>query len=397
MRRPESRLVATIASLLSAAWMCRPVAGLPMEAVDAGYGYLEVRDCANPCGMDSQYCCGSGERCFTSNGLAGCTAAAGGGFALFTTTWTQTQTFTSTGSTYFPAATTQAPNDCIVPPGSGWTSCGSICCASNQYCAQKNQCMAKGAGGGGIIWTTSTYTSDGQVKTTQFSAPYRVTGSGGATGTAIPGATGTADNQNGEEGGGGGGGLTAGQIAGIVIGVIAAVVILIVICACCIVRGLCLGVMGLLGLGGKKDSRKSEKTVVEERYVRRGASRGTSAHTGRDRHSGWFSGSGRPSTVTSRKEKKDSGAGWLGLAGAAGTILLLLGLKKNEDKKKKTQVVEERRRSSRRPRSEVSASTWDSYTSYTDPSSVGTRRTSRTRDTRRTVRTETRSRAASRR
>lgn len=390
MRLPCSRLVA-IASVLSAQWMFEQVAALPLEA--AGYGYLLARDCANPCGMDSQYCCGSGEKCFTSNGLAGCTAQAGGGFALFTTTWTQTQTFTSTGSTYFPAATTQAPNQCIVPPGSGWTSCGSICCAENQYCDKLNQCSAK------MRWTTSTYTSGGTVMTTQFSAPYRVTGSGVATSTGDPAATGTTGNQDGAEGGGGGGGgLTAGQIAGIVVGVLAAVAILIAICACCVVRGLCLGMMSLLGLG-KKDTRKTEKTTVEEHYVRRGTSRATSgAHSRRDKHSGWFSGSGRPSTVTSRKEKKkDSGAGWLGLAGAAGTILLLLGLKRDEDKKKKT-VIEEKRRASRRPRSERSASTWtESYTSYTDPSSRGSRMTSKTRDTRRTTRTETRSRAASRR
>ncbi|KAL8420103.1 hypothetical protein RB594_003037 [Gaeumannomyces avenae] len=386
MRRSRSRLAdAVAAAAVFATWMAAPAAAHPYPLDDlkdaAGNGFVRPRDCV-PCGMDNQYCCRGGEQCYTSNNIAGCTANAGGGYAIFTTTWTQTQTFTSTGSTFFPAATTKGPGNCIPPPGSGWESCGSICCAANQKCDRdKMVCLPKdgswgggGGGGGGAGGAWTTYTSGGQVVTTQYSAPYRVTsGVPTGTGTQIP-ATGTPAEQEGAAGTGGG--LSAGAIAGIVIGAIVGLILLILLCACCIMRGLWHGVMALLGFGKKDSSTREKVTVEEERYVHRSSSRRpSSVHSRRDTHSSWFGG--RPSAAGARKEKKSSGTGWLGLAGAAGTILLLLGLRRENKAKKQQQ---------KRPRSEVSNSYFtDSYTSGS-PSSA---RTGRTRDSRRTRRTET--------
>ncbi|KAK0656090.1 hypothetical protein B0T16DRAFT_451703 [Cercophora newfieldiana] len=338
--QPQRSLASALCALL--ALTPQNVAAIPYPKDDlhaAGFGYLMPRQCNQFCGMDNQYCCSAGTQCYTSNGIAGCSADAGGGVAFYTTTWTSTGTFTSTISSVFGAATA-ASGDCIPPAGSDQTGCGSICCAGWQYCAYKGQCLAKDKMPGPV-------SSGGQAVTTQFSAPYRVT-SGVPTGPTTA-TTGTADSATTTDGGGAvapggtaGGGLSPGAIAGIVIGTLAGIVLLILICACCIIRGLWHGAMAILGLGKKR----KKETVVEEEY-RRSSSR----HSRRDNHGSWYGGGGRPSTVTSRKEKKSSGKGLLGLGAALGTLWLLLGLRK-KDKKKST-----------KSRSDVSSSYWsDSYT-----------------------------------
>lgn len=304
------------------------------------------RGCATYCGYQNQYCCNAGEVCTTSNDIAGCSVGAGGGgggYAWYTTTWTETATYTKTYSSYLPAQTT-ATGKCIPPEGSGQIACGSICCASWQYCAKEGQCMANGApgegGGAGGGWIPTTITTGGTTITTQFSAPYRVT-SGTATDTAIEA---TATSTEGvAPGGTAGSSLSGGAIAGIVVGTLAGVALLLLLCACCVVRGLWHGVMAVLGLGKKK---KSETIIEEERYTRRG-----SGHSRRDTHSSWYGGASRPSGAGARKEKKSDGKGLLGLGAALGTLWLLLGLKR--DKKKKPAKT----------RSDVSSSYWsDSYT-----------------------------------
>jgi len=333
--------------LLAAFWVLlassvQQAAAVPYPKDDlhaAGFGYLMPRQCNQYCGMDNQYCCSAGSTCYTSDGIAGCSVAAGGGYAVYTTTWTSTGTFTSTVSAFFPAATTNVGN-CIPPEGSGQKACGSICCASWQTCAYAGQCIAQGV-------VPTAVSSGGPPVTTQFSAPYRVT-SGGVIITVTPSqTTGTADSVTTTDGavnpgGTAGGGLSPGAIAGIVIGTLAGIVLLLLICACCIVRGLWHGALAILGIGKKKDRKE---TVIEEEYV------SGSRPPRRDGHGSWY---GRPSTVASRKEKKSSGKGLLGLAGALGTLWLLLGLRK--DKKKK----------SAKTRSDVSSSYWsDSYTGTT--------------------------------
>jgi hypothetical protein len=348
----------SLLSISSALWLLlasstHHAAAVPFPKDDlhaAGYGYLMPRECAQYCGYNNMYCCEAGSVCYTSNGIAGCSASAGGAYQWYTTTWTLTQTFTKTYQSFIPAATAPAGSGkCVPPEGSGQIACGSICCASWQYCAYEGQCMANvGGGGGGPAPTdgsgpANTATAGGPL-TTPFSAPYRVT-SGTATSTGIAAGV---SSTGGVSPGGTAGGLSGGAIAGIVVGTIAGVILLLLICACCVVRGLWHGVLAIFGLGKKK---KSETVIEEERYHRHG-----STHSRRDNHGSWYGG--RPSSAAARKEKSSKGMGLLGLGAALGTLALLLGLRR--DKKKKAAAT--------KTRSDVSSSYWsDSYTA-TSPS-----------------------------
>ncbi|KAK1826147.1 hypothetical protein QBC39DRAFT_398661 [Podospora conica] len=356
---PLSRIAAlsAVALLFSA----QNVAAGPYPKDDlhaAGYGYLMPRQCNQYCGLDNQYCCNAGSTCLTVAGIATCSPAGNaGGFVVYTTTWTQAATYTSTYSSYFPAFTGNG-NSCIPVEGSGQSACGPICCAKDQYCAYNGQCLM--GSGGGLVQTT--VTSGGLVFTTQFSAPYRVT-SGTGTLTGVPaGATTTGAGGATPEESTDGGGLSPGAIAGIVIGTIAGIILLLLLCFCCVVRGLWHGVMAILGLGKKKE------TVIEEERYRRSSSR----HSGRDAHGAWYGGAaggGRPGTVSGRKEKKSEGKGLLGLGAALGTLWLLLGLKKDKKGKKST-----------KSRSDVSSSYYsDSYTGESPSSMSSDRRTRRSR------------------
>lgn len=315
----SSLLSASLWLLLSSSVQQAAAGPFPKDGTNAAnFGYLFQRDCAVPCGYQDQYCCEAGAQCTTAAGIAGCAA-----YNYYTTTWTETKTYTKTWSSAIPAATGANGADCIPQPGTQQKACGPICCAADQYCAYSGQCAQNG--GGGIIIGTTVHTGV-QTITTQYSAPYRVTsGTATSTGTAA-GASQTDDGVS--PGGTAGGGLSGGAIAGIVIGTIAGVALLLLICACCLVRGLWHGILAIFGIG-KKDRRKSETIIEEERYARRGSS-----HAHRDSHSSWYgAGGGRPSTVASRKEKK-SGTGMLGLGAALGTMALLLGLRKDKNKKK---------------------------------------------------------------
>ncbi|KAL1838305.1 hypothetical protein VTJ49DRAFT_2817 [Mycothermus thermophilus] len=353
MYRSSSRTSASALSLFLLANTLHHAAAIPYPRdqhnamLAAGYGYLLPRQgqCHQHCGHNNMYCCDEGTQCYTSNGIAGCSAYAGGGWAWYTTTWTVTQTFTRTYNSWIPAATGPSDGgDCVPPPGSGQIACGKICCASWQYCAYEGQCMANNPGA-----VPTTYTSDGVTITTQFSPPWRVTSStvdgDGPTPTGDdPAATDTAgvvvpgDDTTTEEGGGG---LSGGAIAGIVIGTIAGVALLLLICACCVIRGLWHGVMAVLGFGKKKDSDRS------------------SIHSNRDNHSSWYGG--RPSSAGARKEKK-KGAGLLGLGALLGTLALLLGLRRDKKKRQGGSTI--------KTRSDVSSSYFsDSYTGTSSRSS----------------------------
>lgn len=385
---PRRSLFATAAipTLLSLSTLLQSVFAKPYPKDDLhntlSYGFLQDPLCASYCGVENEHCCSGGEVCTTSGSVAGCATVSvatrvatiyprqDDSWSYYTSTWTETETFTSTFSSYWGAATATAT---CVAQSEGETSCGAICCASDQYCAYEGQCSAVAGAGGATAttsatsWTTyaTTMTTSGSTITTQYSAPYRVTGTGStstntgtiesATSTGSANGTVVAEST-------GGSNLSGGAIAGIVIGVLAGVVLLLALCACCIMRGLWHGLLALLGFGPKKrDRNRDRETVIveEERYSRRGSS-----HANRNSHNSWFARNPARSTAgesrrTSEKVKaKDSNqASWAG-AGALGTLLLLLGLRR--DKKRRSSTAAKR---SSRPRSEVSSSYFsDSYT-----------------------------------
>jgi hypothetical protein len=338
---------------------------------DVGYAYLMARDCDTYCGADNQYCCGSNEVCFTTNNIAGCSAANGEGNYL--TTWTQTQTFTSTVATSWAVAPTAGSDDGDVcePSDDSETSCGSICCAKWQYCAYKGQCYAID----GVSVPVSTYTTNGQV-TTSFSQAYRITG------TSTSGASATAVGSEGDQDGGGG--LSGGAIAGIVIGSIAGVALLMLLCFCCIVRGL----WAMLCGGGRDKERRNSRTATEDRYARRG----TSAHSRRDTHRSWYG-----TRTTSPSSRRDSGVAkkkgenkfLLALTAIASTLAALLFLKRSKKKEKQSEksrstTTGTSRSRSRRSRSRTYTGSWSgSDSDITASTETGySRRTRGTRTTR---------------
>lgn len=355
---------------------------------DSRYAYLVGRTCASFCGAQGQFCCGGNEHCTTlSNNVATCIANGAYASPLYTTTWTETRTYTSTILTWFqPPPAPTAGVDCV-PQRAEWEACGEICCAGYQTCAFKGQCSAKPGYGEP---STVVVTSNGVV-TTQYSAPYRVTGTttitttgvrstdaGATTGTPTSTTSGhtASSTQDPDSTGGGGSGtannkLSGGAIAGIVIGSLAAAGLLVLLCFCCIARGIFHAIFG----------KKREKVDrYDDEYS-------NSAHSRRDHHSGWFGFGGgnknRPASVSDRRsEKKSSGAWWVGIAAGAATLLAMLNLKK---KKKE-------------PSRKGTSRYTDSYYSYSDytgtsPSSSSsggrTARTARTARSGRSGRTRT--------
>ncbi|ERF76109.1 hypothetical protein EPUS_01442 [Endocarpon pusillum Z07020] len=344
---------------------------------------IAKRQCATHCGFYGQVCCGPNEVCITdANNQAQCgpagaqvtvaatTAAGQGNWQYYTTTYVQTdlRTITSTFSTFFPISTqnlivtSTAASQCRYSLGE--SPCGSICCASGQYCmADINQCAA--AGGGSSAYFSSFYTV-----TQVASVPVRptsntvltVTSTGVATatvpystpvgtdGSTIIGAQPTTQGQR----------LSGGAIAGIVIGVIAGIIILFLICVCCCARGAIDGIMGIFG-GGRK--RRTETTYIEERRSHRG-----SRPAGRT----WFGA--RPARVDRTEKRKKTGGGLGGLAtvtAGLGALALLLGLKRRRDQRNDA-------------KSSSSYSYYDESFTGTSESSLSSDR--RTRDSRRSRR-----------
>ncbi|KAI2621099.1 hypothetical protein GGR54DRAFT_600210 [Hypoxylon sp. NC1633] len=306
-------------------------------------------------------------------------AAAADEYGLYTTTWTETRTYTSTISSYVGVTSAASGGSngepCVPPAGSGQIACGPICCANWQYCASEGQCMPN-AGAGSGTWTQ--WTTVGVV-TTQYSAPYRVTSGSTVVQTPAPTTTGTAASETVTSSttaapapvASTSGSLSGGAIAGIVVGTIAGVILLLLLCFCCIVRGLWDVFAGLFGRGRRRDTERVE--ITEERYSRRGSRHGSAyAATARPTHRTWFGGGGgRPTSAADRREKR-SGGSWGWLAAGLGAAALLLGLRRDE----------KRRTSREKPsRSELGSSYYtDSYTA-SNPSSASSDR--RTRDTRR--------------
>ncbi|PYH99143.1 hypothetical protein BO71DRAFT_248598 [Aspergillus ellipticus CBS 707.79] len=333
----------------------------PLEPEDnVDEATLEKR-CSNPCGYYSQLCCSSSETCSTnSDGQAECVS--GGGWEYFTTTETETATFTSTWSSYISA--TSSAGSCNAEYGE--TVCGSNCCGPAYVCSD-NQCII----GSTSIWATATATPPVRgttLSTVTQTAPVTTTeGFISPVSTGGTPAVGVKASDN--------GGLSGGAIAGIVIGTIAGVFLLLLVCACMCCRGALDSILACLGLGGGR--KRKETTYVEERRHRH--SHGTSA---RPEQRTWFGTRPAASTAGAQK-KKESGMGALATIGIIlGALALCLGLKRRRDHRDEDEKTDY---------SYPSSYYYYSSDYYTNDGSVVTD-DRRTRDTRRTRRSRTRSR-----
>ncbi|OBT73223.1 hypothetical protein VF21_08872 [Pseudogymnoascus sp. 05NY08] len=376
MHIPTPLLLLTLTTLLTPA-----LAGpFPRNAAHDynGSGFLMHRQCDSYCGYGDAYCCSAGQVCTTdAANVAACvapTAGSGGGdgsWNYYTTTIVDAVETTRvvTISSFIGAAASSQPYIaqstavCYAP----LTSCGTICCATNQECHTSGQCRAKqgssGSGGGvtsgpqptAPVKGTSVIATTVPVTTTQgFVAPVETTGSS---------ETITSGHKS---------GLSGGAIAGIVIGVIAGIIFLLLLCACCCLSAGIKGVWHLISGKKKGDSRRGSRTEVTE--TRRHSTRyGGSAASRRETHGGWFGGavaSGKDSRHGEKHDKHKKEA--VGLAGLGlGLAALWAGMKFNKKKK------EERRQSG-----SYYTSYSESYTGTTDSSSSSGGRTRNSRRSR---------------
>ena len=335
----------------------------PVPSIQAGFSYHELFarwDCGGTyCGYSSQLCCTGGAQCYTdalSQAQCGAVAAAtttavaadGGYWTMITTIYTETdlQTITSVVSSYVGAAATSvyitaSPTALSCPADQ--QSCGSLCCASDQYCYTAGQCLAAANGASSAppaattapLMTTyySTMTSNGVTALAPIIATISsntvLTVSETPTTTVpfiAPVATGANVTLTSSESNSGGG-LSGGAIAGIVIGVLLGLALLGLICFYCCLKGLLDGVLALFGLGGRKKRRVTE---VEE-YERRSSHRHGSGGGGRT----WY-GASRPARVDRYDERKsNTGKELLGLGAGLGALWAFLGMKrKREDRRR---------------------------------------------------------------
>lgn len=327
------------------------------ELLESRYHYLSERSCVNPCGWAAQgssppLCCGSDQSCGT-NSLGQAVCNAGGstqasvqdgqgldqaGSGSWTTTIieqgpvTRTVTYNGAFGSTGPTAAAAQVADTSCQTDMGEKPCGTICCATGQYCLYAGQCAASEGDGDsesssilGQIFTpaatntaplrptsnaATTVTSTGSATTTvAFSTP----SSAAATATAAGGAAGVSESSN--------NGLSGGAIAGIVIGVLAAIIILILLLIFCCAATVTDAILGFFGLRNRK-RRRADVTYVEEHRHHHGSG------TGRRR---WF-GVG-PVRVEEKKKKKSNVGGLTAVAGGLTTLAVVLGLKRRRDKK----------------------------------------------------------------
>ncbi|KAL8712244.1 MAG: hypothetical protein Q9220_003395 [cf. Caloplaca sp. 1 TL-2023] len=350
---PPTTLLSLLAIILSSVHNTHAKPYLKKLHLDSSNA-LEERTCANPCGAQSQYCCQASETCVTSGwpAIAQCVTGtiasvaavqqqnnANGQYQLVTTTWTETDLVlrTSTYSTLLAAATPAPTTQQATVATSlscntqlGESPCGSICCATGQFCQVLGQCAASGGAVSGDV--SSFYYSSVTATGTAFVRPtsntvQTITSTGSATttvpiqsasatqGGATAGMSATTSNN----------GLSGGAIAGIVIGVLLGILVLLLICACCCFKGLLDTILDFFGLGPRR--RRREETYIEERHSHHtgGAAGGA---TGRR----WFGGAG-PSRVERKKKESGGFGGLTAVAAGLGTLAVLLGLKRRRDRR----------------------------------------------------------------
>ncbi|KAL9122727.1 MAG: hypothetical protein Q9187_000727, partial [Circinaria calcarea] len=318
---------------------------------------LEIRACSNPCGWSGQLCCAADQACYTDVGgqaqcgaissgaaVTGAAAPVNGQWQYFTTTYVRTDlvTIVTTFSTFIPSVTvttspavqTLVATTTVVTPAAFSTpvcnpalneqSCGSICCASGQFCQTLGQCAAYGGSSVNGVSTVFIPTSVSSASASAFIRPtsntvQTVTSTGSAT-TTIPFQTPIATNGSAIVGmmAANNNGLSGGAIAGIVIGVLAGIFLLFLLCACLCFKSALDGLLGIFG-GGKK-KRRTETITIEERHSHH--SGGVATGGGRR----WFGN--RPARVD-RPPKKTSGVGGaVGVAGILTALAVVLGLRR---------------------------------------------------------------------
>ncbi|EME49986.1 hypothetical protein DOTSEDRAFT_68715 [Dothistroma septosporum NZE10] len=328
--RPLLQLITTI--------LLAPRHSLAFPNVGFELDDLFARDCT-PCGYYNQLCCTAGQTCGTdSAGEAVCSAgqvtaaatASNGYWQYITSTYVETDLVTRTTvmSTYISGAATTG---IACNYANNETPCGSICCASGQYCFSAGQCTA--AAGGGSSGYYSSYTTPGATA----GAPIRPTSSGNTVVTAThtptttvafiaPVSTGANITLTNSEQSGGGG-LSGGAIAGIVIGVLAGLFLLGLLCFCCCIKGLLDGLLACFGLGKKRRNRRTEVEEYE-RY---------SHHD--SRHGGgrtWYGAARPPARVdrTSRNSDHNKSKGILGVGAGLAALWAILGLKRRHENRR---------------------------------------------------------------
>lgn len=299
--------------------------------------------CANPCGWNDQLCCASNEACYTdSSNQAQCssttavatvvTTASAGYWNVYTTTYVETDLITKTSvvsswcasTTTWAAASTTATAICNY--ANNETPCGSICCASGQYCEVSGQCAAAANGGSSGYYSSyysSTQSASAALRPTS-STLVVVTATSSPTTTVpflAPVATGanitltstSADNSH---------GLSGGAIAGIVIGVLLGLFLLGLILLYCCARGI------WVALFGRKRNRTTERTeYIEEHHHR---SSGGAAGGGRKT---WYGS--RPTQYDEKRQKKSGGFNEiLGIGAALAGLAAVLGVKRNNERRR---------------------------------------------------------------
>lgn len=350
--------------LLTAVLASSSIASVSANPLLSNLGGLSVQQlfgrgaCAIPCGWAGQVCCGTGQACYTdASNQAQCSSTAAwtsaatiagsnGYWNVYTTTYLQSELVTVTSvvsswcasatpaTVYATPTTAAAPAQTLVCDyASNQSPCGSICCASGQYCVTSGQCAAAAVAGSSAYYS-SNYATSVAGTPTGFSAPLRPTSSTllVLTSTASPtttepfvapvatGANVTLIPTEALHSGG----LSGGAIAGIVIGVLLGLALLFLLCFCfCLKKGLD-GILAVFGLG-KKRSRTRETEYIEEYHHH-------SSRNGRGENRSWYgSGPRRPE----RKEKKSGGLGnLLPIAGGLAGLWAILGLKRKNDRRR---------------------------------------------------------------
>ncbi|KAG9794129.1 hypothetical protein KCU95_g4508, partial [Aureobasidium melanogenum] len=401
--RPLLRL-AVVALTLS------PTLANPLIPKEIGIGSLTFNslfgrgNCENPCGWSGQLCCTGGESCYTdSSNQAQCastTAAAAasettGYWKYWTSTWVETQTETdlitkySTGSSWCGEASTTAaagggggvatsvwvaPSTAAASPTAsiscnwdkGESSCGSICCASDQYCLTSGQCAAaagasttsklsSGSSTGispAILPTSSTLVIVTAISSPTTTVPFVAPVATGANITLTG-----AESSNSH-------GLSGGAIAGIVIGVIAGLILLSLLCLFCCARTIWLAIFG-----GRKRRRTERTEVIEPHHHRSYSGAGGAYAASRPDDRRWYG-----SEAPRREKERSKFTELLGIGAGLAALAGILGLKRRHDRR-------------RDEKSEYSSAYTDaSYSDYYTSESSASSDDRRTRHTRRSSR-----------